>query len=223
MSRATASTRRCGTVPDTPRPAGPATAPPRCPPTCPPCARPSSRGPWPPPRPGRPRSWPTRRATAPRCTPRRPAPRSGRPSAWPPGPGTRRKAPPSSAWPDYQDCAGTWTRQATCATRPSWGSARAARRSPPNCSDVHHGAGERPGNARHGLDVGRDQPAELVDVVGLRAHDHVVRAGDVFRLRDSGDLSYVRGHVGSLADFGLDEDVRLHHEVLQGPLRDKVP
>jgi len=33
----------------------------------------------------------------------------------------------------------------------------------------------------------------------------------------------VRGHVGGLADFGLDEDVRLYHEILPGPLRDGVP
>ena len=48
------------------------------------------------------------------------------------------------------------------------------------------------------------------------AHDDVVGAGDVLGLRDAADLADERGHVGGLADFGLDEDVSLHHEVPPG-------
>ena len=131
-------------------------------------------------------------------------------------PGTRRAAPPSSAWTASAGCAGTWTRRPTCATRPRSGWARTARRSPPNCSDVHHGAGERPGDPGHRLDVRGDQTAEFVDVLRLGAHDDVVGAGDILRLGDTADLADERGHIGGLADFCLDEDVSLHHEVLPG-------
>src|SRR6266568_8856680 len=51
-------------------------------------------------------------------------------------------------------------------------------------------------------------------VGGLSAHDNVVGAGDVLRLGDTADLADERGHVGGFADFCLDEDVSLHHEVL---------
>src|SRR5205814_354912 len=82
-----------------------------------------------------------------------------------------RAAPSNSAWTASPGCAGTWTRRPTCAARPrsAWG--RTARRSPPNCSDVHHGAGERPGDPGHRLDVRGDKTAQLVDVGGLGAHD----------------------------------------------------
>src|SRR5881392_126071 len=133
-----------------------------------------------------------RPVTARRCTPRGRGRRSGPRSAWPRGPGTPPAAPSRSGW------------------------ARTARRSPPNCSDVHHGAGERPGYPWHRLDVRGDQTAEFVDVVGLGAHDDVVGAGDVLRLGNTADLADERGHVGGLAHFCLDEDVSLHHEVLPG-------
>src|SRR5438132_409362 len=123
---------------------------------------------------------------------------------WPPW--ARWWCPTSRATASTPTCAARW--------RSAW--ARAARRSRPNCSDVHHGAGERPGDPGHGLDVRRDQPAQLVDVLRLGAHDDVVGAGDVLRLGDPADLSDERGHIGGLADFGLDEDVSLHHEVLPG-------
>src|SRR5208283_4256713 len=107
-----------------------------------------------------------------------------------------------------------WTHPLTCATRSRSAWARTARRWRPNYSDVHHGAGERPGDPRHGLDLQRDEPAQVVDDVRVGAHDDVIRARDVLRLRNSGDLADLVGHVGGLADFRLDEDVRLHHEVL---------
>src|SRR6185437_2843963 len=200
-------------VPDEPR-AGRARGRPPCPPTCPPCAPSRSAGRCAPPRPGRRPSWPTRPATARRCTPRRREPRSGPRSAWPRAPGTPRAAPSNSAWMASPGCAGTWTRHPTCAARPRSGWARTARRSLPNCSDVHHGAGERPGDPGHRLDMSGDKTAELVDVGRLSAHDDVVGAGDVLRLGDTADLADERGHIGGFADFCLDEDVSLHHEVL---------
>ena len=42
------------------------------------------------------------------------------------------------------------------------------------------------------LDLGDDQLAQLVDVVGLGADDHVVRTGDVLGLGDPGDLGDLR-------------------------------
>src|SRR5208282_4682836 len=166
--------------------------------------------------PGRRPSWPTRPATARRCTRRRPGCRSGRLSAWRPGRGTPRAAPSNSAQTEYRGCAGTWTPRLTCAVRSRSAWARTARRLRPNCSDVHHGAGERPGDPGHGLDVPGDQATELVNVVRLGAHDDVVGASNVLRLGDSADLPDERGHVGGFADFCLDEDVSLHHEVLPG-------
>src|ERR1700721_1021031 len=99
----------------------------------------------------------------------------------------------------------------TCAAPPNSASARAPPRSRPSCSDVHHGAGQRPGDPGHGLDLRGDQPAQVVHVLRLRAHDDVVRAGDVLGLRHADDLADVRGHVGGLADFGLDEGETLYH------------
>src|SRR6185437_10720255 len=165
---------------------------------------------------GRTRSSRTRPGTARRCTRRRRGRPSGPRSAWPRGRGTPRAAPSNSPWTASRGCAATWTRPPTCAARPGSGWAGTARRSPPNCSDVYHGAGERPGDPGHGLDVPGDQPSEFVDVVCLGPHDDVVGPGDVFGLRDAADLSDERGHVGGLADFCLDEDVSLHHEVLPG-------
>src|SRR5579862_5952739 len=222
-SRGMASTPRCGTAPRTPDRAGPATGRRPCPPTWPRCAPRRSGGRCRPPRPGPPRSWPTRPGTARPCTRRGRGCRSGRRSGWAPGPATRRAARWNSTSVASRGCAGTWTRPPTCAARLPWGSARAARRWRPNSSDVHHGAGERPGDPRDGLDVHRDEPAQVVDVVRVGADDDVVRACDVFRLRDPGDLADLVGHVGGLTDFRLDEDIRLHHEVLPRALRDMGP
>src|ERR1700677_3474572 len=61
-----------------------------------------------------------------------------------------------------------------------------------------------------------DQPAELVHVFRLSAHDHVIRPRHVLGLHNSGDLGDLPGHVGGLADLRLDEDVSLYHAVLLG-------
>src|ERR1700730_5106422 len=82
--------------------------------------------------------------------------------------------------------------------------------------DPDHRAGQRSRNAVYRLDLGRDQFAELVHVLGAGAHDDVIGAGDILRLHDSGDLRDLPGHVGGFADLCLDEDVCLHHCVLLG-------
>ena len=65
---------------------------------------------------------------------------------------------------------------------------RAAAAAGTSPSDVHDRAGQRPGDPGHALDLRDDQLAEVVDVVGLGADDHVVGAGDVVRLGYAGDL-----------------------------------
>ena len=50
------------------------------------------------------------------------------------------------------------------------------------------GAGQRAGDAVEVLHLGDDQLAELVDVAGLGADDHVVGAGDVLGESDALDL-----------------------------------
>ena len=62
------------------------------------------------------------------------------------------------------------------------------RRWVPAASDVDDGAGQGAGDAVEGLHLGDDQLAELVDVAGLGAHDHVVGAGDVLGEGDALDL-----------------------------------
>ena len=76
--------------------------------------------------------------------------------------------------------------------------------------ELDDGEVQRPGDTRNRLDVLDDERTEVVDVGGAGAHDHVVGARDVV-----GDGHAIDGrnglrHVGGLADFGLNEDVRLH-------------
>jgi len=78
-------------------------------------------------------------------------------------------------------------------------------------SQVDHGAGEGPGDALHGLDLGHDELPELVHVPRLGADDHVVGAGDVLGLGDPLDLADLLRDLRGLAHLGLDEDVRLDH------------
>ena len=75
-------------------------------------------------------------------------------------------------------------------------------------TEVHDGAGERAGDAVDHLHPAHDHLAELVDRRGLGAGDHVVGAGDVLGRHDAVDLGDLVGHLGGLADLGLDEDVR---------------
>src|SRR5690606_21893929 len=87
-------------------------------------------------------------------------------------------------------------------------------------SDVHHGAGEGPGDAVDVLHVLDDQRPELVDVGGLRPDDHVVGSGDVLGERHALDAGDCRGDVGCASDLGLDQDVGLHHHRIHPPLVD---
>jgi 2-phospho-L-lactate guanylyltransferase len=80
--------------------------------------------------------------------------------------------------------------------------------------DMHHRAGQRAGDTRHRLDLRLHELAEFVHVLGACAHDDVIRAGHILRLRDPGDRCNLPCHVGGFADLCLDEDVCLHHSVL---------
>src|SRR3954451_19043324 len=76
-------------------------------------------------------------------------------------------------------------------------------------SDVDDRARERAGDAVEVLHLGDHQLAELVDVAGLGAHDHVVRTGDVLGEGHALDLGDGAGDLRGLADIGLYEDVCL--------------
>jgi hypothetical protein len=80
--------------------------------------------------------------------------------------------------------------------------------------DVDYGTGEGAGDARHALDLGDHEAAEVIHVGRLSADDHVIGPGHVVGLSDTGDLPDARCYVGCLADLGLDENVSLHHVVL---------
>ena len=77
--------------------------------------------------------------------------------------------------------------------------------------EVDHRTGQCPGDAVDVLYLGHDELAELVDVVGFGADDHVVGAGDILRRGDAGDARRSRRDRGRLADLGLDEDVCVDH------------
>src|SRR5215468_2632267 len=82
-------------------------------------------------------------------------------------------------------------------------------------SDMYDRAGQRPCNARNSLNLGYYKPAELIDVLGFSANDHVIGAGHIVSLGYAGDLADGRCYVGCLPDLGLDEDVSLDHVVLR--------
>ncbi|KAJ1684063.1 hypothetical protein LUZ63_020632 [Rhynchospora breviuscula] len=138
----------------------------------------------------RPRPARGRRAAGPA---RRPARRRRRPAH-------RSGAPPRRRLP----------RPAAARPRPAAGGAVARGRA----SDVDDGAGEGAGDPGHGLDPGDDHLAELVDVGRLRAHDDVVRTGDVLGEDDALEVRDLGRHLRGLAHVGLDQDVGLHHHVL---------
>jgi thiamine-monophosphate kinase len=81
---------------------------------------------------------------------------------------------------------------------------------------VHDRTGQRAGNTVDHLNLRHHKLAEIVNVGGLGAHDHVIRARDIFGLGDARDLPDPHGNVGCLADLRLDEDVGLDHDVLPG-------
>ena len=66
------------------------------------------------------------------------------------------------------------------------------------------------------LNLGDDEPAEVIDVLRLGAHDNVIRPGHVLRLGYPGNLGDPGGYLRGLADLGLDEDVGVDHDVLPG-------
>lgn len=56
---------------------------------------------------------------------------------------------------------------------------------------MHDRAGQGSGDAFHLLDLGDHHAAEFIDRVGLRAHDHVIGAGDVLCLNPPGTRAMV--------------------------------
>src|SRR5688572_7993107 len=115
---------------------------------------------------------------------------------------------------------GTRTAAAMIATRRngssggacSWvGAASLGGSSVRSASEVDDRAGQRAGDAVDRLDAGNDEPAELVDALGLGPDDDVVGTGDILGLNHAGDLTDGLGDLGGLADLGLDEDVGVDH------------
>ena len=72
-------------------------------------------------------------------------------------------------------------------------------------------AGEGPGNAGHALDLGDDEAAKVIDVIGFGADDDVVGTSDIISLGDAGDPPDGSSYLGSFTDLSLDEDVSLDH------------
>lgn len=75
---------------------------------------------------------------------------------------------------------------------------------------MYHRAGQGAGDSPDSLHVGNHQAAQLVDVFGFGANDHVVGPGDVFSGGDTGDARDFLSHRGCLAYLGLYEDVSLY-------------
>src|SRR6185312_16102308 len=80
-------------------------------------------------------------------------------------------------------------------------------------AQVHDRAGQRAGDPANPLYPRDHELTQLVDVVGLGAHDHVVRPGDVLGREHPADPRDLGGHGGGLAHLGLHKDVGLHHGV----------
>src|SRR5260370_17879942 len=78
-------------------------------------------------------------------------------------------------------------------------------------SKVDDRAAHRPLHAVEALDLGGDEPGQLVDVRRLDPGDDVVGPGQARRLRDARQLPERRGYGGRLAAFGLDQDVSGDH------------
>jgi hypothetical protein len=70
--------------------------------------------------------------------------------------------------------------------------------------------GDRPGNARHPLDLRYHQLAEFVHAGRFSPNDDVVRSRDILGQRDALNGAYGTRDIGRLADIGLDQDVRLY-------------
>src|SRR5947207_3495826 len=76
---------------------------------------------------------------------------------------------------------------------------------------VDDGARECARDPFDALDASNDKLAEIVDVLRLGAHDDVIRPGYVFRGKNAFDLCGRLSDGCCLADFGLDQDVRVDH------------
>jgi hypothetical protein len=85
-------------------------------------------------------------------------------------------------------------------------------------SEVDDGAGQGAGDPLRELDSGDHHPAQVVDAGGLGLDDHVVGPGDVQGGHDPFEPGDPGGHLGRLADLGLDEHVCLdgHDSLLAG-------
>lgn len=81
---------------------------------------------------------------------------------------------------------------------------------------MHNRARQRPGYARHALDLRDDKPAKVIHVVRLGPDDDVIGPRHVVGLGDAADLRDSESYLGCLTDLGLDENVRLHHVALHG-------
>ena len=82
--------------------------------------------------------------------------------------------------------------------------------------DMNDGTSQRSCDARRGLNLGHHETAKVVDILRLGPDDHVIGPGDVLRLGDTLEFADANSDLGSLADFCLNENVRLHHAVLPG-------
>src|SRR6185369_5482994 len=89
---------------------------------------------------------------------------------------------------------------------------RSARRSGSVMSEVHHRAGQRPGDAGHELDPADDHLAQFVDPVRFGQHDDLVRSGHRVDTDHPRDVADGGGDIAGSAYFGLDEDVCLDHD-----------
>ena len=97
--------------------------------------------------------------------------------------------------------------EGTLRRREAWPERPGAARAKSGKLEIHHGAGERAGDPVDLLDGRHHEPAELVERVGLRLHDHVVGAGDVVGLHHAVDAPCRLGDLLGPPDLGLDEDI----------------
>src|SRR5262249_54560748 len=147
--------------------------------------------------PPRPRPRPTPRSEHPNRTPRH-TPTIPADQRWP-GP-ARMRAGPSQPGITTRSRARPWTGSPAFWSRLSL--------------DMHYGTGQCSRNTGHGLNFCHYKAAQIVDIFRFGPDDHVVWPDDVLRLGDARELADANSDLSSLADFCLNENVRLHHAVL---------
>jgi hypothetical protein len=76
---------------------------------------------------------------------------------------------------------------------------------------MEHGARQGAGDSLDGLDFANDKLPESINVCGLHAHNHVVRAGKDVGGANAGDTAELRGYLWRFRDLGLDENVSFDH------------